>query len=401
MNLRKNKILKVLMIEPIGKIGGMHHYNNSLLTELCKLNINIKLVTSVHTKNDFNPDIEVNYSFGKLFRSKNNFFNLFFLAKGCISSLLQSFNEKRNIIHLHFFGFKFHFLLLFFLFYFFRRKIILTIHDVEEITKKNRNSLFLKLSLFIFHLSDACIVHNNFTKKTLNQFSKNRFNHLYTVHHGNYDDYVDRMNYAYKGTSKYKNIFKAKCKHILFFGKVKANKGLDTLIDGYKRFFDLNISKKIFKLIIVGSINDKKLHEDLLLKLTDKKRYEIFTFFEFVSEKDLHYLFTNSDLIILPYNQIYQSGVMLLAIAYKKPILLSDLEPFKEIITDSKNHHDILFFKKNNYIDLSKKLSLFFQKKKKISKYKFKLDNDYSWNIIAKKMYNIYLHAKLNESKKK
>jgi hypothetical protein len=311
--------------------------------------------------------------------------------------LLISFFENRKIIHLHFFGFKSYFFLLFFLFYFFRRKIILTIHDIEELTKQRKSNFSLRLSLHIFKKSDACIVHNNFTKNSLNYLSKVKIKNIYVINHGNYDDYVRNLKAKYKNTFNYKNIFESKFKHILFFGSIKSNKGLGTLIDGYKRFIELNTTQEMFKLIIAGAIHDVELYKNLLSKLSEKKKYNIYTNFEFVSERNLHYLFSNSDLIVLPYSQTYQSGVMLLAMAYKKPILVSNLEPFKEVIVNN-NHDDVLFFEKNNFVDLANKLKLFSEKSQNFSN-GFWLDSNYKWYNIAQKTTKVYQRIG-NDSKK-
>ena len=79
---------------------------------------------------------------------------------------------------------------------------------------------------------------------------------------------------------------------------------------------------------------------------------------------------------------------MLLAIAYKKPILVSNLEPFKEVIVNN-NHDDVLFFEKNNFVDLANKLKLFSEKSQNFSN-GFALDSNYKWYNIARKTLEVY-----------
>ena len=57
----------------------------------------------------------------------------------------------------------------------------------------NKKKLFLWLSLFMFRLSKACIVHNDYSKKILNNLSQSKIKKIYVIRHGNYDNYVQRM----------------------------------------------------------------------------------------------------------------------------------------------------------------------------------------------------------------
>lgn len=376
------------MIEPIGNMGGMHYYTNSILSELLNSQIDIKLSTSKHSKNDFNNETNIIFPFGNIFRSKSKLQNLFFLLKGSIKSLIVSILEKREIIHLHFFGFKFHFLIIFILFYFFRKKIVLTIHDVDQIAS-SKKKLFLWLSMFMFRLSKACIVHNNYSKKIFNNLSQRKLKKIYVIRHGNYDNYVQRMKNNNDALFKDKFLFHSNFVHILFFGKIKKNKGLDILIDAYKEFVDIETNNKKFKLLIVGRIDDMSLYKKLQKKLLEKSKYNIVTDFTFVSEYKLDYYFRNSDLIVLPYKEIYQSGVFLLSIAYKKPIIASNLEPFKEVLAD-KNTKNISFFKLNDKKDLVRKFRLFSGNFKKNHNLQFNLDSTYDWDYIASETIDIY-----------
>lgn len=376
------------MIEPIGAMGGMHYYTNSILSELLNSEIDIKLSTSKHSKNDFNNVANIIFPFGNIFRSKSRLQNLFFLLKGCVKSLIVSILEKREIIHLHFFGFKFHFLIIFILFYFFRKKIVLTIHDVDQIAS-NKKKLFLWLSMFMFKLSKACIVHNNYSKKILNNLLQSKIKKIYVIRHGNYDNYVKRMKNNNDALFQDTFLFNSNFVNILFFGKIRKNKGLDILIDAYKEFIDTNTNNKKFKLLIVGRIDDMSLYKDLQKKLLEKSKYNIVTDFTFVSEHKLDYYFRNADLIVLPYKEIYQSGVFLLSIAYKKAIIASNLEPFTEVIAD-KNTKNISFFKSNDKKDLVCKFRLYSENFEKNNNLQFNLDPTYNWDYIASETIRIY-----------
>ena len=79
----------------------------------------------------------------------------------------------------------------------------------------------------------------------------------------------------------------------------------------------------------------------------------IVTKFEYVSDEILVNYFNNCNLVVLPYKVIYQSGVLLKCLSFKRAVLCSDLPPFKEIIIDNYNG---FLFSNNNVLSLSDKL---------------------------------------------
>jgi glycosyltransferase involved in cell wall biosynthesis len=74
----------------------------------------------------------------------------------------------------------------------------------------------------------------------------------------------------------------------------------------------------------------------------------------YISNEERHYLFSLADVVVLPYLQIYQSGVLLLAMSYGIPVLASDLPANKEII----NGNNGKLFTSGDSTDLSAKINL-------------------------------------------
>ena len=50
---------------------------------------------------------------------------------------------------------------------------------------------------------------------------------------------------------------------------------------------------------------------------------------KFISHSDVPYYYSAADIVILPYRKIYQSGVLMMSLSYKKPVVVSDLPSFK------------------------------------------------------------------------
>ena len=112
--------------------------------------------------------------------------------------------------------------------------------------------------------------------------------------------------------------------HILQFGCQTYYKGTDLLVYSVCGLDEER--KKCIDTHIVGEISQNFLDE-----LKSKDVESIITWKAYtLSEEDLYKEINASDLIVLPYRAISQSGVLLLSIFFGKLIICSDLPSFKE-----------------------------------------------------------------------
>ena len=105
----------------------------------------------------------------------------------------------------------------------------------------------------------------------------------------------------------------------------------------------------------------------------------------FISHDDVEHYYCASDLVVLPYKKIYQSGVLMMALSYGKPVLASDLEPFKEVITDKK---DGFLFKSEDTYDLTRKISVILSDKMNLERVqqngKTLINMKFGWDAIGR-----------------
>ncbi|MFL5849231.1 MAG: glycosyltransferase family 4 protein [Solirubrobacteraceae bacterium] len=102
---------------------------------------------------------------------------------------------------------------------------------------------------------------------------------------------------------------------VLFFGLLREYKGIDVLLEAWRGIDDA-------ELWIVG-MPRMKLDPPTLAGVRFLPRY--------VSDEELAALFRRADLVALPYREIDQSGVLSVALAFGKPLLLSDAGGFPEV----------------------------------------------------------------------
>lgn len=111
----------------------------------------------------------------------------------------------------------------------------------------------------------------------------------------------------------------------LAFGNIREYKRIDVLInasqDAYER------TNKKFRVIIAGSCSEWEKYQKLI-KYPDLFDLRIHR----VENKDIPNLFGESHYFVTPYQDIAQSGSVIVAINYDCPIISSDLEAFREYI---------------------------------------------------------------------
>jgi glycosyltransferase involved in cell wall biosynthesis len=102
---------------------------------------------------------------------------------------------------------------------------------------------------------------------------------------------------------------------VLYFGLLRPYKGLDVLLEAWRGIQDA-------ELWIVG-----RPRFDISNLRTDAATFVP----RYVSDLELAACFRRADLVVLPYREIEQSGVLATALAFAKPILASDVGGFREV----------------------------------------------------------------------
>jgi glycosyltransferase involved in cell wall biosynthesis len=121
---------------------------------------------------------------------------------------------------------------------------------------------------------------------------------------------------------------------ILFFGQIKKVKGLDVLL---RAVAILKQSTSDFELRISGKIwrDDANYYQNIIeeSKLAPNVKLDL----RFVPDEETFDIFNDACIVVLPYKEIYQSGVLLKAMSFGRAVVCSDLPPFQELVADGKN----------------------------------------------------------------
>jgi len=173
-----------------------------------------------------------------------------------------------------------------------------------------------------------------------------------------------------------------------FFSSIEKYKGIETLLEAVKI---LNNESVNFELGIYGKL---KYSED---KLTEEigKLKNVYFQNQFVDFRDVHRIFVENDVLILPFKQVTQCGPLLIAYDENMPVICSDLPGFKEYIDDYES--GIIY--KNTAGDLVDKMKYLINNSAKLDEMRKYISSNmkrkYSMELLA----DVYL-KNLQDSKK-
>lgn len=118
--------------------------------------------------------------------------------------------------------------------------------------------------------------------------------------------------------------------YLLFFGFIRAYKGLDVLLEA---FADARVTALPIKLIIAGEFyEDAAPYEELIRRYQLEER--IIRATDFIPNERVADYFCAADLIVQPYKNATQSGVSQIAYHFERPMLVTDVGGLAELIPD-------------------------------------------------------------------
>ena len=319
--------MKVSVIEPVGGHGGMDYYTNGFCTGLVNSGVDVTLYTCEKTGCLNNPPFAVFCEYNQIFGSDSKLLRGLRYIKGTIRSVYKSVASGTKICHFHFF----HVGALEFFNIIWSKllgiKVVITVHDVEAFVAELSKPYAAKIC---YMLSDRIIAHNNWIANEL----KSKFNissqKISIIPHGNFINYIGIVPNKVDARKRLK--IKKNSKAILFFGQIKKVKGLDLLLKAMPE-----VIKKHPDILLI--IAGKEWKDDYSIYKHIIDQYDLNSYciekIQYIPNKDVPFYYAAADLVVLPYRQIYQSGVLIMAMSYGKPVLASNLEGMKEIISDN------------------------------------------------------------------
>ena len=171
--------------------------------------------------------------------------------------------------------------------------------------------------------------------------------------------------------------------YMLFFGLVRAYKGLDVLLDAFGLIKD---QLPTVQLIIAGEFyEDEEKYRAQIAANGLKERVLMRN--EFIPDGDLRKYFGAADLIVQPYKTATQSGVTQVAFHFEKPMLVTNVGGLGEIVHDHKMGYACVPTAEAIAADIVD----YFQNKRQeaYTAYLQKEKTKYAWSNMARAFYQI------------
>ena len=254
-----------------------------------------------------------------------------------------------------------------------KKKLVFTIHDIHSHSgEKTRYNFAERLNGYIIKSRFPLVVLNYSDYKYLIKEYSTIAEKFYFIPFGILDIYNEFK-------SKNTDIISS---DVLFFGRISPYKGIEYLIEAIKK---LKTEGVTLNTIIAGP-------GYVYFQTKDLGKFGIKLINRYIKNEELVSLIENTKVVVCPYKDATQSGVVMTAFSFNKPVIASDVGSFSEVIKDGTtgflvppNDSDELASKislligdNNLQMDMSRNIEL------------FENSGEYSWEQIGKNMEELY-----------
>lgn len=253
---------------------------------------------------------------------------------------------------------------------FLKYKIFYGLHD-NPFNPKEKNSTFLIfLSKLFIKCANIIIVYSKFVMDDIKNFLP--LKNIKVLYLGIYKDLFPNFKKSFNLNKNFLTI--------LFFGRILPYKGIDILIDAIEILKNKNIE---LKTIIAGR---GRVDENYLYKI---KQLNIEFKNDWIFNEELLKYLQETDILVMPYKNGTQSGLISIALAYGIPVIATKVGSFKEYIQDGING---FLINPNNQYDLVQKIEQIYFNRNillQIHKNILKTNQKFFWENTVKYLINL------------
>jgi glycosyltransferase involved in cell wall biosynthesis len=272
------------------------------------------------------------------------------------------------------------------------KRVVLTAHNVNAARRDSRDSLLNRLSLRVqYRLADHIFVHTKAMKNELvEDFAVGE--RAITVIPLGFNTSVPHTDLTPSQAKRQLGIADAE-KVILFFGRIGPYKGVEFLVAA----FQLLIARGgDYRLLIAGKTERgyEKYGEKIKQTISnDGSRKRVIQRMEYVRDEETEVYFKAADVFVLPYTDVFQSGVLILGYGFGLPVIAADVGAFREEIIERETG---FLCKPRDSVDLARTIEAYFQsdlfktlnsRRPGIREY---ARTRYSWDIVSQATCTVY-----------
>ena len=252
---------------------------------------------------------------------------------------------------------------------------VITEHDpsLHEGTALNEKLMFIFGRLYTRKRADAIIVHGENLKNYLVNKGVS-INKIHVIPHGEFSFYTKWAHIGVKET-----------KSILYFGSIRDYKGIQYLIEAGQKI----ISEIPSARITIAGEGDFSKYAALIASKENISAYEIDN--RFIPDEEVAALFQKAAVVVLPYIDGSQTGVVPIAYSFGKPVVVTNVGSIAEVVDEGKTGFVVPPRDSKALAQaLIKLLSNDELRKKMGENAQSKINGDLSWDLVAQNTLEVY-----------
>lgn len=268
-------------------------------------------------------------AFPEYWGSRSKFAKLVDQCRATWTLARELYRHRKGVVHVQFFRSAVFELPLYIIMRPFLTRIVYTAHNAlpHECSALQRIGLTLW-----YRIVDRVHVLSRHTGEQLHRYFGVSQTRIVYAPHGNYDRFLRDHPPASKSETRIRLGVRSDEQIVLFFGLIRPYKGVARLIDAAP-----HIESDRCRILIVGACAEPLVSELRSSIESSVARRQISFLPSFVETQDLSDYIAAADVVVFPYLNIYQSGAVLMAMSYGRPVITSDLDGFREYIKDGEN----------------------------------------------------------------
>jgi D-inositol-3-phosphate glycosyltransferase len=238
------------------------------------------------------------------------------------------------------------------------KAVVLTAHNVNTGKRDTKDSFTNRLTLKVqYRLSDHIFVHTPKMKDELIDVFDVRGDQVSVIPFG-INNSIPNTHLSISAAKRRLGIRNNE-KTILFFGRITPYKGLEYLMEAFRL---ASSRSDDYRLVIAGRL-DAATGEKYWAGIRETFRGEIdkgkvLAKTEFIPDDQTELYFKAADVLVLPYRDIYQSGVLFLAHSFGLPVLAADVGSLKDDIVEGETG---FIFRTEDSADLAMAIERYFE----------------------------------------
>jgi D-inositol-3-phosphate glycosyltransferase len=236
------------------------------------------------------------------------------------------------------------------------KRVALTAHNVNQARRDSQDTWLNRITLRIqYHLTDHIFVHTQKMKDELMEEFGVAGQAVTVIRHP--------INNAFSDTELTPSEAKRQLgleegnKTLLCFGRIKPYKGIEYLLSAFQK---LASQDGQYRLIIAGEVQKgNEMYMDSLMQIMAGEigNGQVILRTQFIPDEDMEVYLKAADVLVLPYKDIFQSGVLFLGYSFGLPVIVTDVGSFREEVVEGETGY---LCRPGDSEDLAKKIETYF-----------------------------------------